>query len=252
MMIVANISTAYVLSYRRFQKNFFKENNNSESFSTLMKEVWPLFIGLFLLNLMSNISKYVMDFMCDVETTGIYNILFIVLFVINLLSGFIFKPSLYRFGELIQKKRITEYRKLLVNQIIIILGLAVFIAVGAYLFGTSLFSFVYSIDMSAYGKELFFICLGGGALAIASMLYYQMTIVRKQKDIALGYAAGVLVEAILSIFFVKRLGMFGGIIAVIISYILLGLYLYLRLEQELKSISVIDIEKNSTGRIYRE
>lgn len=230
-MIIANSIASYFFSIRVYQKYNEKKEGKSNIYlvKDLLIEVLPLFISLFLMNIMTNVSKYFIDYHESQTIVGVYNTLFIVFAVINLLSGFIFKPSLNRYAELLYKNEVFAYLKKLAKQVLLVVVLTIFAAVAGYLIGTIVLSWVYSADLVSYRLELALICVGGGEIALSSLIYYQLAILRKQTFVMVSYGVGAIVEALLCFLLVPRMGMLGGIVSFIIAYGILGVFLFFKL-----------------------
>lgn len=230
-MIIGNLVVSYLYSVRIY--NDYEKIENAveinDKTKALLKEVLPLFVSLFLMNIMTNLSKYFIDYYETQIITGIYNTLFVVFAVINLFSGFIFKPALNQYGKLLAENKIYEYVKKLAKQVIIVVSFTLMAALGGYVIGTVVLSWIYNVDLTQYKLELALICIGGGEIAFSSLLYYQLAILRKQTFIMIGYGLGAFIELVVCYFLVPKIGMRGGIISFLVAYAVLGLLLSGRL-----------------------
>ena len=85
------------------------------------------------------------------------------------------------------EKKISQFNKLILRQIALILLLSVAAIIGGYLLGIPVLSLIYGVDLTDYKKALVILLIGGGALAIVNFLQMIITVARKQKLLNIGY-----------------------------------------------------------------
>lgn len=147
----------------------------------LLQQCSPIFAGSFLLYYIGNAPKYAIDLILPSEEQACYGFIAMPVFVIGLLSGFIFNPMLVKITILWERNRIRLFVYMIYRQIIIICAITAMCVVGAYFCGVQVLSIMYNTDISYYKSELLILLLGGGMLGISSLLSAVLTIVRCQK-----------------------------------------------------------------------
>lgn len=206
-----------------------------DSFS-LGKACFPLLLSLLLMNLLLNIPKYGIEFFLDDTAQGYFSMIFVPVQVINLCAQFIFKPMLNSFSRSLQEKRIADFWRMLVKQIVMILGLTLLAALAAYLLGTQVLGFVYGWDLSDFKMPLTILMVGGGLFACSELLYLIMVMLRRQLMIfgiyvlCLGITVGMTASATIS------MGIMGAVIVFVASHLLLLVFYAVILVYSLKTV----------------
>lgn len=200
----------------------------------MVKLLWvclPVCAGDFLYNYLVNAPKYAINRNLSEETQTIFSILFIPIFVINLLSSFIFKPLIVSMGILWNNKEKTKFIKVIGKQILIILLITLVIMVGGAVIGLKLLSIIYGVELMQYRLLFTIMLMFGGIAAIVSFLVVVLTIIRQQKFIILAYAIGVVIDLLLIDGMVNNYGIWGagiiyglsiGTIMIILLFIVIG------------------------------
>ena len=114
-----------------------------------------------------------------------------------MLSSFIFKPMVLRMGELWNDNKKKEFVKLIVRQLLIIVGLTVTIVVAGEIIGLDLLEWIYAVNLEKYRKLFTFLLLFGGLSAMSAYLNVVLTIMRKQIYIIIAYIGGFVADLIL-------------------------------------------------------
>ena len=189
----------------------------------LFQTTVPLFASLFLMNVMANLSKYVVNYYENSTAQGYFTILFLPTQVINLLSTMVFKPLLSQYGAALGEGDFPRFLRLYQRHLLLIGVLTVFCCLGGYLLGTQVLGLFYAVDLSPYRLELFLTILSGGFIATGSLSYYLLVMLRKQVWIFWNYAVNIVVGTAVSIFLVKNLSLLGGALSILVSHALLFL-----------------------------
>ena len=90
------------------------------------------------------------------------------------------------------------------------------VAVG-YFFGVPILSWFYGIDLSSCRAELLILVLGGGCDAVVTLMFYGITVLRKQKLLVVGYGATLVLALVISNILVSSYGLMGASVAFLIS-----------------------------------
>ncbi|MBQ6105556.1 MAG: lipopolysaccharide biosynthesis protein [Lachnospiraceae bacterium] len=164
----------------------------------LLMVTFPVFFGAILYNYLVNVPKYAIDrFLGDEEQT-IFNILFMPIFVVNILSMFIFKPMVKQMGEWWNKGEHKAFAKAVVIQWSLISIITLTVAVGGYFLGCPVLGLIYGVDLSEYSFLFARLLCYGGIAALATFLSVVLTIMRKQGFVILGYVAGYITSLIMT------------------------------------------------------
>ena len=222
-MVLTNLITLYLWSLCPSRAMPDESRDVKKQLFPLLQTTVPLFASLFLMNVMANLSKYVVNYYENSTAQGYFNILFLPTMVINLLSGFVFKPLLSQYGAALGEKDFPRFLRLYQRHLLLIGVLTVFCCLGGYLLGTQVLGLFYAVDLSPYRLELFLTILSGGFIATGSLSYYLLVMLRKQVWIFWNYAVNIVVGTAVSIFLVKNLSLLGGALSILVSHALLFL-----------------------------
>lgn len=189
---------------------------------SLLLACLPLCMGNFLCNYIFSASKFAIDQQAVTEgIQTIYNILFMPASVINLFSGFIFKPMVTSLAMRWGDKKYHSFQQTLFRLTLVVGGLTLLAVVAGYFLGTPILGFIYHVDLSSYRWHLSIMIIGGGLSAFSTVLYYVATIMRCQKQIMLIYALTAVLALSISGVLVKYWGLMGAAL----GYLLLMLFM---------------------------
>lgn len=226
--------SAIIISWllNSFVCNRFEKIKICINSSLVIKLLWtclPLCFGGFIYNYLVSAPKYSIDRNLSEEKQAIFNILFMPVFAINLLSSFIFKPMIARMGVLWNEGDKKQFTKNIIKQVVIILGLTLMIILLGVTIGIRMLSFIYKVELKEYNLLFAMLILFGGFAALVAFMVVILTIIRKQGIILVAYACAMLVDLI----FIDKMvikfrlwgaGMVYGIAMLIVLLILSGTY----------------------------
>lgn len=198
----------------------------------LLRDCFPLFIGGFLYLYVCNAPKYAIDNCLSQESQMYFAILFMPVFVVNLLSSFVYRPLLVRMAICWNEKRNKEFWHMVMIQIALIFVLTILGILGAYLCGTQILSFVYGVDVNPYRNCLVLLMFGGGFAALIGFLINVLTVMRLQTLLLLGYMVASVAALIVSNPIVSKLGIFGasilyvGLMVLVAAFLLVSAVFY--------------------------
>lgn len=176
----------------------------------LLATCFPLFLGSFILLYLYNIPKYRMEDYLSKEFQTYYAILFMPASVVNLFSGFAFKPLLTTLAVNWTEKRIKQFVEILLKGLGIVVLLTAVISVGGYLLGIPVLSWIYGINLSQYKIELVLLLIGGGFSAASVILYYGLMVMRKQRLILGAYLFTLIISLAVSGPLIQQYGIRGA------------------------------------------
>lgn len=169
----------------------------------------PLCLSLlgFLLNI--NAPKFLINYYLTDEVQGIYTILFMPVYAVNLVSQFIFKPSLKNYADHLEKKDGGFGKMFLMQSLLIALCTAV-AAFGMRLLGPWLLQLLFSEDLAAYRGWMGAFMISGGIMALNQLCYYLLVLLKRQKAILVNYSVGIAVSFLAGMAVIPRDGIMGA------------------------------------------
>ena len=174
----------------------------------LFIESFPLCLSVlgFLLNI--NAPKFLINYFLTDEIQGIYTILFMPVYAVNLISQFIFKPYLIKYARNLEKQD-GSFEKLLLSQTLFIGLCAGLAAFGMWLLGPWLLKLLFSKDLTAYRGWMGVFMVSGGLMALNQLCYYLLVLLKRQKMILTNYSVGIIVSFIVGIAVIPHTGIMG-------------------------------------------
>ncbi|MCI8550479.1 MAG: lipopolysaccharide biosynthesis protein [Lachnospiraceae bacterium] len=154
----------------------------------LLAVCFPIFLGAILYNYLINTPKYAINRNLDSESQAIFNILFMSIFAINLLSSFIFNPLIGRMGEWWNGGEKKKFLYLILKQVVIVTAISGIIILAAYFLGCPVLSLVFGVDLAGYRGLLCLLLCFGGVAALDAFFAIVLTVMRRQHYIIIGYA----------------------------------------------------------------
>lgn len=206
---------------------------------------FPVFAGAFLYSYLINAPKYAIDDLLSKESQTIYNILFMPVFFINILSMFIYKPQLVHLSELWKTRDIRGFRSQILKQIALILVLTGLIMLGGYFIGLKLLSLIYGVELSEYRMIFVLLLLFGGFTAVMYYLNTLITVIRKQVFIVIGYGLAFIINLFVTSRLVSAYGIRGAGYAYGIIMTFLMLYCSVVVFRQLAKAKETEISTNS-------
>lgn len=163
----------------------------------ILKDCLPLCLSGFLNFYICNAPKYAIDRYMDDETQACFGFVAMPVFVIELLSTFLYQPMIVGLSVKWHQGETGKIVKGLLRQLLLIAGLTVVCVVGAYLIGIPVLSLLFGTDLREYKKELLLMVSGGGGLAVANFMVVLLTMMRKQIYIIVCYVIVALSAVVL-------------------------------------------------------
>lgn len=193
--VVLTLTAAVVSLYLNLLvTGFFKDITFKLEKTGVIRLLWvclPICIGGFLYNYLVNAPKYAIDRNLSEETQTIFSILFMPVFVINMLSSFIFKPMIVNMGILWNEGKKKSFIITVAKQMLLITALTIICMLGGWLIGIEVLGFMYGVGLEEYRLLFTLLIAFGGMAALVSFLVVILTIIRRQNYIMLAYGIGV-------------------------------------------------------------
>lgn len=223
-----NAIIAFVLNwlvYRRLRISSGMVHKNQVK--NLLIECFPLFGATFLSTYLGNAPKYAIDTVLSDTMQAEFNYIFMPVFVITLMSMFIYQPMIVKYALYWKQKDIVSFRKSMKFQSRLLLTGMVMVLIGGYFLGIPVLSLVFGVDLTGFREQLLILILGGSMLAFVNYFTMLITVIRKQNWLLSGYAAA----AVVFFFFGKKVAVGYGTegVAVFYAIVLLLLAVYARI-----------------------
>lgn len=202
-MIVLNIPAA-----KTFVK--VKPTFDVRKIRQLLVACFPLFLGSFLLIYLVNAPRYGIESLLSKEYQTYYAILFMPAMVINLVSGFIFKPLLTTLAKRWSEGSKRGFVAIIAKGLLAVFATSVLALLVAYPLGIPVLSFLYGVDLSEFRSVLLVLLVGGGFNAASVILYYGIITTRHQNIILPGYALAAAAAFLLTNAMIGQFGMMGA------------------------------------------
>lgn len=217
---------------------------NAKRVIVLLKQCFPLFVALFMYNLIDNMPKFVMEGALSYDNQLYYNALYFPAHAILLTSGFIYKPMLLKMANAwADPAKRKKFDLIIVVMFVIIVGITVVIAGAMSWFGLAIMSFLYGIDFEQYRGLCFVMLAAGGVTAGIEFLYQVITVLRRQRAVTKLY----LITFGFSLFVPVLLVNFTGLPGAVIGYLIVMCILLVLLVSEYASIRM-DLHRKLTGK----
>ena len=190
----------------------------------LLKACFAPFLAAFLLYYIGNAPKWAIDAVMSDVDQAIYGFIAMPVFVVNLLSRFIYIPLLQPLSTMWEEGRIKEFRHVFVRQIGIIALITATCVGGAAILGVPVLGLLYNTDLTAHRIELCLLVMGGGFLALLNLFQMGIIVMRRQEQLVLGYVLVAVVVWFCATPVVSAWGMFGAALLYIVFMVLLSMW----------------------------
>lgn len=192
-----------------------------QQFVGILKDCFPLFLGMFLWTYLLSASRIAVDDVMSSQYQSYYQILFLPVSVINLLAGFLIRPSLISLTELHFNGEKKVFWKKISGMLGLLTVFTLICMVGAFVCGIPILNLLVSCDLSEYRNLFVFLIFSGGFNAVAYLLYYVLTIFRNGKSILIGYILASVVALVISPIMVRKYALWGAGESYLLSIIVL-------------------------------
>lgn len=216
------------------------------SVKDLFVQCFPLFVALFLYNLIDNMPKFAMEGVLSYDNQLYFNALFSPAHIIIMVIGFIYKPQLMRLAEIwADPKRRGRFDIIVLAVLAIIVALTLGVAGFMGTIGIPIMSFLYGVDFEQFRGLCYVMVATGGVCAAIDFLYQIITVLRRQKAVTRVY----LLTLGFSLFVPPLLIGFTGLPGAVLGYLIVICILLVLLVTEYLSIHA---ELSETLKSYRK
>lgn len=194
---------------------------NKEKIVKIIKECLPVCISTLLGLYLTNSVKYAIDATGNNEMQTYFNVIYLPTFTINLISICIMKPLLNTLAEKYESKDNKGLLKTIGKVILFIILVTIMIIAVCVTIGLPILMWMYGLELEQYRMELIILVISGGLYAIATLLFYTLSTMRKQKYTTYVYAVVSIFACFITRYLVLEFQMFGVALGnIIINFVL--------------------------------
>ena len=188
----------------------------------LFVECFPLFVALFLYNLIDSVPKFAMEGVLSYDNQLYYNAMYFPAHSILMVAGFIYKPQLVRLARIWddpEKHRRFDLLVLAMVGVIALVTGAMALFMGTL--GIPLMSLMYGLDFERF-RGLCLVMVGtGGVCACIDFLYQIITVLRAQGDVSKLYLIAFAFSVPVAMLLVNFAGLAGAVVGSLVSMAIL-------------------------------
>lgn len=196
-------------------------------------DIKPLFRATYLMAIILvlqvatiNILRYFMDIFRP-EEQGIFGIIVLPAFIINLLVAFIISPQLTPLAEMFRENRIKQFTDSVHKVLLVTISLGALMVVAAYLLAVPIVKIVYGYDLSMYSWLITTTVIAGVFYAISVMYFSILTIIRWIKNQVIIMAGILILEIFLALMFGRNFGISAMVVIYLLSQIIQAIAAYI-------------------------
>ena len=202
----------------------------------LFVECFPLFLALFLYNLIDSVPKFAMEGVLSYDNQLYYNAMYFPAHSILMVAGFIYKPQLVRIANVWAQAKRKRFDLIIIAMLLFVLAVTVGLMAIMSTVGIPILGFLYGLDFSEYRGLSLIMVAAGGVTAAIDFLYQIVTVLRKQGSVMKLYLITFGFSLFIPVLLVGFTGLPGAVIGyLIVMTILLVLLVweYLRIRMQM-------------------
>ena len=188
----------------------------------LFVQCFPLFLALFLYNLIDSVPKFAMEGTLSYDNQLYYNALYFPAHSILMAAGFIYKPQLVRLARIWDNREKHKRFDLIVLAMMSVIALiTAAMAVFMGWVGLPLMSFMYGLDFEPLRSLCYVMVATGGVCACIDFLYQIITVLRAQEQVSRLYLIAFAFAVPVALLLVNFAGLAGAVVGALVSMAIL-------------------------------
>lgn len=208
----------------------------------IMKKTAEVFVIVFLTMFSLNIPRYFLD-KYHYDQIGYFGIMAMPITLLTLFISFVLQPNVVNLSELLKKKKIKEFTKIVSKIDFITFTLGILFVVSSYLIGVWALNTVFGIDINNFRIDLTIMVIGAVANAFVSIYVNLLIILRRFKGQFYTLLVTNILAVILSIYLIDRLAMLGSVLVFMtISFLQAIIFLFIY-KRSLKNVIMLSEDK---------
>lgn len=199
----------YDIPYNNNFDNFkpkFEFNSQKKMFLCAL----PLFLASFLHQYIFNSPKYAIELTLSKTDQAHYGYLVMPVFVINLLSLFVFRPQLITLSTDWANGNIKNFKKMTAKLYLWVVLVTIAALIGGYLLGIPVLELLYNTNLSDKKLVFMVLLLAGGFSAASTLTLTLFTTMRKQALCLIAYGFTMVFALIVPDIMTKQWGLMGA------------------------------------------
>ena len=208
----------------------------------IMKKTAEVFVVVFLTMFSLNIPRYFLD-KYHYDQIGYFGIMAMPITLLTLFISFVLQPNVVNLSELLKKKKIKEFTKIVSKIDFITFTLGILFIVSSYLIGVWVLNTVFGIDINNFRIDLTIMVIGAVANAFVSIYVNLLIILRRFKGQFYTLLVTNILAVILSVYLIDRLAMLGSVLVFMIISFLQAIILLFIYKRSLKNVIMLSEDK---------
>ena len=208
----------------------------------IMKKTAEVFVVVFLTMFSLNIPRYFLD-KYHYDQIGYFGIMAMPITLLTLFISFVLQPNVVNLSELLKKKKIKEFTKIVSKIDFITFTLGILFIVSSYLIGVWVLNTVFGIDINNFRIDLTIMVIGAVANAFVSIYVNLLIILRRFKGQFYTLLVTNILAVVLSIYLIDRLAMLGSVLVFMIISFLQAIILLFIYKRSLKNVIMLSEDK---------
>ena len=208
----------------------------------IMKKTAEVFVVVFLTMFSLNIPRYFLD-KYHYDQIGYFGIMAMPITLLTLFISFVLQPNVVNLSELLKKKKIKEFTKIVSKIDFITFTLGVLFVVSSYLIGVWALNTVFGIDINNFRIDLTIMVIGAVANAFVSIYVNLLIILRRFKGQFYTLLVTNILAVVLSVYLIDRLAMLGSVLVFMIISFLQAIILLFIYKRSLKNVIMLSEDK---------
>lgn len=205
----------------------------------IMKRTAVVFIVVFLTMFSLNIPRYFLD-KSHPDQIGYFGIMAMPITLLALFISFIIQPNVVSLSELLAKRKLQEFARIVAKINRITFGLGVASVILSYLLGVWALNTIFGIKIDSFRSDLTIMVVGAVANAFVSIYVNLLIIMRQFKGQFYTLLLTDILAIGLSICLIERLAMLGSVLVFLLISILQVTVLIFIYKRSLKDVIVIN------------
>ena len=208
----------------------------------IMKKTAEVFVVVFLTMFSLNIPRYFLD-KYHYDQIGYFGIMAMPITLLTLFISFVLQPNVVNLSELLKKKKIKEFTKIVSKIDFITFTLGILFVISSYLIGVWVLNTVFGIDINNFRIDLTIMVIGAVANAFVSIYVNLLIILRRFKGQFYTLLVTNILAAVLSVYLIDRLAMLGSVLVFMIISFLQAIILLFIYKRSLKNVIMLNEDK---------
>ena len=208
----------------------------------IMKKTAEVFVVVFSTMFSLNIPRYFLD-KYHYDQIGYFGIMAMPITLLTLFISFVLQPNVVNLSELLKKKKIKEFTKIVSKIDFITFTLGILFVISSYLIGVWVLNTVFGIDINNFRIDLTIMVIGAVANAFVSIYVNLLIILRRFKGQFYTLLVTNILAAVLSVYLIDRLAMLGSVLVFMIISFLQAIILLFIYKRSLKNVIMLSEDK---------